>query len=71
MTVLGILELSGIRRQLPIVCMVTKNDEMMIIDLQFKWSFKAYGMKAPRLLFMTVRDIVDIKAHLEFILVKD
>jgi len=71
MTVLGILELSGIRRQLPIVCMVKKKDEMMIIALQFKWSFKAYGMKAPRLLFMTVRDIVDIKAHLELILIKD
>jgi len=66
MTVLGILEFVGIRRQLPITCMVTKNDAQITIDLQFKWSFKAYGMKAPRLLFMTVRDIVDIKAHLEF-----
>ncbi len=66
MTVLGILELAGIRRQLPITCMVKKNDTRINIDLQFKWSFKAYGMTAPRLLFMTVRDIVDIKAHLEF-----
>lgn len=66
MTVLGILELAGIRRQLPITCMLTNNNEQIDINLQFKWSFKAYGMKAPRLLFMTVRDIVDIKAHLEF-----
>ena len=66
MTVLGILELSGIRRQMPITCMVKKNEGQIEIDLQFKWSFKAYGMKAPRLLFLTVRDIVDIKAHLEF-----
>jgi polyisoprenoid-binding protein YceI len=66
MTVLGILEFAGIRRQLPITCMVKRNDKQVLIDLQFKWSFKAYGMKAPRLLFMTVRDIVDIKAHLEF-----
>lgn len=66
MTVLGILELAGIRRQLPITCMLTNNDKQVDIDLQFKWSFKAYGMKAPRLLFMTVRDIVDIKADLKF-----
>jgi len=66
MTVLGILELAGIRRQLPITCKLTKNNEQILIDLQFKWSFKAYGMKAPRLLFMTVRDIVDIEAHLVF-----
>jgi len=65
MTVLGILELAGVRRQLPITCKLQKKDEQIDIDLQFKWSFKAYGMKAPRLLFMTVRDIVDIKAHLE------
>lgn len=64
--VLGILELAGIRRQLPITCTVTEDDEQILIDLQFKWSFKAYGMKSPRLLFLTVRDIVDIKAHLEF-----
>ena len=66
MTVLGILELAGIRRQLPITCVVKNNDKEIAIDLQFKRSFKAYGMKAPRLLFMTVRDIVDIQAHLEF-----
>ena len=66
-TVLGILDFAGIRRQLPITCMVAKKEDKIIMHLQFKWSFKAYGLKAPRLLFMTVRDIVDIKAGLVFI----
>jgi len=67
MTVLGILDFVSIRRQLPITAMLTVQKEKIIMDLHFKWSFKAYGLKPPRLLFMTVRDIVDIKAHLEFI----
>lgn len=64
--VLGVLELAGIRRQLPITCVARMDDEMILVDLQFKWSFKAYGLKAPKLLFLMVRDIVDINAHLEF-----
>lgn len=68
LTVLGILDFAGIRRQLPISCNVKEGDDGRIIfDLAFKWSFKAYGLKVPRLLFLTVRDIVDINAHLEFV----
>lgn len=66
LTVLGILTFAGIRRQLPINCIMKKVDDKVILDLAFKWSFKAYGMKVPRLLFLTVKDIVDIDAHLEF-----
>jgi len=65
-SVLGILELAGIRRQLPISCAAKMVDEKILVNLQFKWSFKAYGLKAPQLLFLTVRDIVDIQAQLEF-----
>ena len=65
--VLGILDFAGIRRQLPITCMLGREEEKVTMDLQFKWSFRAYGLKVPRLLFLAVRDIVDIKAHLEFI----
>ncbi len=68
LTVLGILEFSAISRQLPITCILNKDGERLHLDLQFKWSFKAYGLKAPTLLFLKVRDIVDIKAHLEFTL---
>lgn len=67
-TILGILEFSGIRRQLPITCTLSRGDRQLQLDLQFKWSFKAYGLKPPTLLFLKVRDIVDIKAHLEFTL---
>lgn len=66
LTILGILEFSGIRRQLPITCTLNRAEGHIQLDLQFKWSFKAYGLKPPTLLFLKVRDIVDIKAHLEF-----
>lgn len=66
-TVLGVLQFAGICRQLPITLRLNRDEEQLYLDLNFKWSFKAYGMKAPRLLFMNVRDIVDITAHLEFI----
>lgn len=64
----GALQFASIHRQLAINCMIKRNaTDMLFCNLQFKWSFKAYGLKAPRLLFLTVRDIVDINAHLEFI----
>jgi len=66
LTILGVLDFTGIRRQLPITCTLNRETKNLSLDLQFKWSFKAFGLKAPRLLFLTVRDIVDIKAHLEF-----
>ncbi len=63
-SMLGVLEFAGIRRQLPITCILLKNGESMTASMKVKWSFKAYGIKAPRLLFLTVRDIVDISADL-------
>jgi polyisoprenoid-binding protein YceI len=65
-TVLGILGFAGIRRQLPITCTLNHTDKQLSLDLQFKWSFKAYGIAPPTLLFLKVRDIVDIKARLFF-----
>ncbi len=64
-TVLGVLDFVGIRRQLPITCTLRKEGDNVKVDLKFKWSFKAFGIKAPRLLFLTVRDIVDISANLD------
>lgn len=64
---LGVLDFVDIRRQLPVSGTFKMQGERLLCDLQCKWSFKAYGIKAPRLLMLTVRDIVDIKAHLEFI----
>ncbi|PIE73630.1 MAG: hypothetical protein CSA20_02150 [Deltaproteobacteria bacterium] len=62
----GILDFAGIRRQLPLTCMLIMQKEHIDLALTFKWSFKAYGLKAPRLLFLKVKDIVDIRVHLEF-----
>lgn len=66
-TVLGILDFVGIRRQLPITFIVQKAEQNLKVGLKFKWSFKAYGIKAPSLLFLKVRDIVDISANLDLI----
>lgn len=65
-TVLGILDFAGIRRQMVITSLLTRTGDLISMDLRFKWSFTAFGLKPPRLLFLTVRDIVDIQAHLEF-----
>ncbi len=67
-SVLAVLEFMGERRQLPINfnAVLTDTGELTI-HLNFKWSFKAFGIKAPRLLFLTVRDIVDISGHGTFL----
>ena len=65
-SVLAVLEFMGVRRQLPVSFTITLEKKLMRIDLSFKWSFSAYGIKAPRLLFLTVRDIVDIKGTGDF-----
>ncbi len=65
--IVGILELAGVRRQLPVNCILYKEDGLPVFEFSLKWSFKAFGMKVPRLLFLTVRDIVDISAVLRCI----
>jgi hypothetical protein len=52
---------------LPVDFRIIRDDQGFSIDLDYKWSFKAYGLKAPRLLFLTVRDIVDISGKGKFI----
>ena len=64
---LAVLEFMGQRRQLPVDFSITRNGLGFSIDLDCKWSFKAYGLKSPRLLFLTVRDIVDISGKGEFV----
>jgi len=65
-TVQGILTFAGIRRQLPITSIIRRSGQNVMWDLQFKWSFTAYGLQPPSLLFMKLRDIVDVRACLEF-----
>ncbi len=62
--IVGILELAGVRRQLPVNCILYEEGGLPVFEFSLKWSFKAFGMKVPRLLFLTVRDIVDISAVL-------
>ena len=64
-SVLGVLEIGGSRRQLPLKFNLVKNREDVELNLALKWSFKAFGFQAPKLLFLKVRDIVDITSHLK------
>ncbi len=57
----AVLTFMGIQRTIPLTFSIVRKDEGIKVDLVFKWSFKAYGLKAPQLLFLKVRDIVDIK----------
>ncbi len=66
---LAVLRFMGQQRQLPISFIIMRNHIGFSIDLDFKWSFKAYDLKAPRLLFLRVRDIVDISGKGEFVLI--
>lgn len=67
--VLAVLEFMGQARQLPLNFVITRSADKMefSIALDFKWSFKAFGLKAPSLLFLKVRDIVDISGKGRFI----
>lgn len=66
--VLAVLEFMGQARQLPLNLIITRFADKagFSISLDFKWSFKAFGLKAPSLLFLKVRDIVDISGKGEF-----
>lgn len=66
--VLVVLAFMGQVRQLPLNFIITRSADArgFSIALDFKWSFKAFGLKAPSLLFLTVRDIVDISGKGEF-----
>jgi len=67
-SMLGILDFVGVRRQLPVQGALRSTQEGLLhLELRCKWSFKAFGIKAPRLLFLTVGDIVDITAQLQLI----
>jgi len=69
---LAILTFMGIRRQMPVAFSLCRDGNSgFTIDVTFKWSFQAYGLKAPRLLFLTVRDIVEIRGDGGFELVQE
>lgn len=64
--VLAVLEFMGVRRQLPVTLTAALSTTGVDVELSLKWSFRAYGLKAPRLLFLTVRDIVNIRGRGKF-----
>ena len=69
-SVVTLLEFMGIQRQLPIIFYAVPTNDGIKIEVAFRWSFKAFGLKAPRLFFLTVRDIVDIKGWGKFTTLK-
>ena len=65
-SVIAVLEFMGIRKKMPITFYAVPKDDEMLVELAFQWSFKGHGVKAPRLLFLTVKDLVDIKGWGQF-----
>ncbi len=64
-TLQGELEFAGITRDVPLSCFLRRNKSgKLVLGLSLKWSFKTFGIKAPRLLFLTVKDEVEINASL-------
>jgi polyisoprenoid-binding protein YceI len=63
----GLLSFMDIKREIELNIHAYKMDEYLFADVTFDWSFKNYGLKPPQILFIKVKDIVKISAHLEFI----
>lgn len=62
----GALDFAGVRRRLPVTCLARVGDGEVVMNLRCTWSFRAFGFKRPRLLFLAVADLVDIRAELRF-----
>ncbi len=60
----GNLEFAGVTREVPVRCFLIQKKDDLAIGLSLKWSFKTFGIKRPRLLFLTVKDEVEINASL-------
>ena len=63
---LGILNFMNIERDLRLKFKIEYKDNLIYTKLNFDWSFKNYGFKAPQLLFLKVKDKVSINLELNF-----
>ena len=63
---IGILKFMNIERDLELKFQIEKKEDKIFTKLKFVWSFKNYGLKPPQLLFIKVKDKLDIIVNFEF-----
>jgi len=66
---IGVLKFMDIERDLDLKFTIEKKEDSIETVFKFVWSFKNYGLEPPHLLFIKVKDKVDITAILSFELV--
>jgi len=65
--VIGVLSFMNIERELELNIKASKTEDRLYADVYFDWSFKNYKLKPPHILFIKLKDIVNISAYLEFL----
>ncbi len=66
LTVVGTLDFMGMVQRLPLDVAIIKRGPALVAGLVFKWSFRRHGVKPPQLFFLKLKDLVEIRAHFEF-----
>lgn len=61
----GSLKLHGVEKALVVPATIIKTNDGVNITSKFSFNMSEYGIEPPTLLFLTVRDLVDIDVNLE------
>ncbi|MBE0497086.1 MAG: YceI family protein [Campylobacterales bacterium] len=61
----GLLALHGVQKEINIPVTVEQKDEQLTLNATFSIKMSEYGITPPTLLFLTVRDEVDIRVALQ------
>ncbi len=61
----GVLELHGVKKELDVDAEMVQNDSLINLRSKFSLNMSDFGIKPPVLLFLTVRDRVDIDVNLD------
>lgn len=62
---IGVLALHGVQKQVTIPVTIEQKDEQLTLNATFSIKMSEYGITPPALLFLTVRDEVDIRVNLQ------
>jgi len=61
----GILTLHGVSRSVTVPATIRRNGSLWVLNGKFRIKMSDYGIKPPKLLFLTVRDAVDLSVRLK------
>jgi polyisoprenoid-binding protein YceI len=63
----GFLTLNGIEKQLTTIAQIKQENEKLVLDGNFFIKLTSFNIQPPSLLFLKVRDKIDISYHLNYI----